>query len=101
MLAERLGIGKESLKDLLSLFIESTREDLKELKESIKNKDYSRIASLAHHIRGAAVNLDLSDTAILTEKLRASALSEDQDKLDELFQDLKREIDALSVNLPI
>ena len=70
-LAKRVGLDDGDLISLVETFIASTETDLEELRSTDTTTDPQRILRIVHHIKGAAVNLELraiSETAQLLEK---------------------------------
>jgi HPt (histidine-containing phosphotransfer) domain-containing protein len=87
-LAAAIGIDAETLKSIFRRFIDKTPEDLENLGKSISKKDTGSIKSHAHHIKGAALNLELlilSDTA---KQLEEAAQKSNWDIIPQLFADL-------------
>jgi HPt (histidine-containing phosphotransfer) domain-containing protein len=66
--AARAELDLESYKTLLGTFLEATGPDLAELSRAVDAADSGAAASVAHHIKGAAANLEL-------EEIRAAALA--------------------------
>ena len=56
---ESFGLDHGECKEILDLFIEKTVSDLEELQEAIREANPSRVARLAHSIKGASANLGL------------------------------------------
>ena len=101
--AREIGISLDSYKRLCKIFIAHTTEDMKELKKAIKEHRLAEAADLAHHIKGAAANMEFNDMADAAKELQLHTLDSSvtlpellssYDKLDELYQSIKIEIEA-------
>ncbi len=94
--AEEIGISVDAYKRLCTLFIKNTDKDLSQLHTAIENKSMKTAADTAHHIKGAASNMDFSLLAKLAKDLQLRILSgtESQDSLmkyyDNCFNEYKR-----------
>ena len=66
-LAQSLGLDTDTTRQLLQTFLNATTSDLAALREALATSDATRVAELAHHIKGAAANLEL-------ETMRSAAL---------------------------
>jgi HPt (histidine-containing phosphotransfer) domain-containing protein len=62
-LASELGFDVETVKGLLATFVRTSTSDLADLEVAAAAGDCPAAARLAHHIKGAAANLELSDIA--------------------------------------
>jgi len=92
--AEEIGISEESYKKLCSLFLETMKEDTAGLREALSTERRKDIRSLAHHIKGAAANLDFMTLSIKAEELQKAADDEDMEllrlKADLLLEEYKK-----------
>ena len=57
--AQDIGLSPEEYRDLVRLFLNTAEGDLSKLKEAIKTANHEQAAAVAHHIKGAALNLEL------------------------------------------
>jgi two-component system sensor histidine kinase TorS len=57
--AEELGMEEADARRLMNIFLQTTERDLLLLQEAISARDADRVRSTAHHIKGAAGNLEL------------------------------------------
>lgn len=57
---ERLGGDKEFLAELLDEMVVQVETQFQVLKEAIENQDYEKINHLAHGLKGASANLDIT-----------------------------------------
>ena len=62
-LAEDLGLEEEDVRRLVLTFLDSTEQDLVQLTQAFSDQDADKLRKTAHHIKGAAFNLELSEIA--------------------------------------
>jgi HPt (histidine-containing phosphotransfer) domain-containing protein len=72
-LARDLGFDVESVRGLLSRFVEVTEKDLLDLERSLAAGDGPAARRIAHQIKGAAASLELRDIARAAAKVEAGA----------------------------
>jgi len=67
--SKELGIDVETIYELKEELFEILKEDKKDLLSAIKEKDYNKIHKTAHKLKGAALNLRLSNLALILKKI--------------------------------
>jgi HPt (histidine-containing phosphotransfer) domain-containing protein len=80
ILAEELGLEVDEVRRLLLTFLESTEQDLLLLERAFSEGDAEELRAVAHHIKGAARNLELNGiagTAVEIEDKARSGILED------------------------
>lgn len=95
--AVEIGIDRGTLLSLYYVFIKQTEKDLVSLKELIEKKDKSSLRDLAHHIKGACLNLEINSMAessriIIEECIGGenwSLIKEKVSMLEQQFHELK------------
>lgn len=101
--AEEIGISVDAYKRLCSLFIENTDRDIVKLKEALEANRQQEAADIAHHIKGAASNMDLLKMAETAKRLQLEALDtanniqtlgDGYNKLAALYSTIKSEIET-------
>lgn len=84
-LAEELSLEEDDALRLVRTFIETTEQDLLLLEQAIADKDADLVRRLAHHIKGAASNLELSDIAeamrTIEEKGRSNSVEDTEPEI--------------------
>lgn len=102
---ERLGDDSDFLNELLLELISQVDKSFEKFKTAIENNDYSSLKSLAHNLKGASANLNVTRMSTHFFDLEKLASSESckgaqnilklvaQDKI-ELEEFLKNEIDV-------
>ena len=79
-MAEELGLEENDALRLVQIFIETTEQDLLLLERAFADQDADQVRKLAHHIKGAARNLELTaitEAALAIEEKVCSNLLED------------------------
>lgn len=93
--ATSLGLEKNEYLELLDIFIESTDSDLTKLEDAVDFGRLKEAIQLAHHIKGAACNLNLEimieSVTNIEGKVRNGKLGESK----ELIQSLKGQLSVL------
>jgi histidine phosphotransfer protein HptB len=86
----KLGLEEDEYLELVELFIETSKSDLKNLQSAINNKNIEMIDGIAHSLKGAAMNLGLDDFLELAktiEKTTRDGELEETAKTAEIFQE--------------
>ena len=78
-LARNLGLERDDYISLMRVFLQTTTGDLDELDTALEENDLVRGSEIAHHIRGASINLGLQKIA---EAARATELSAKRNGLE-------------------
>lgn len=89
-MSKKLGLEKEEYIELLELFIETSKSDLKTLQSAINNKNIEQIDEIAHSLKGASMNLGLDDFLELAktiEKTSRDGELEEAAKTAEIFHE--------------
>ena len=68
-LASRLGIDREDFRELVELFITTTRSDMDKIQQAMSDNNPSDGAAAAHSIKGAAANMGFDEMAKLAENM--------------------------------
>jgi HPt (histidine-containing phosphotransfer) domain-containing protein len=79
-MAEELGLEVEDVLRLIRTFLDSTEQDLVLLGQAFSDKDAEHLRVTAHHIKGAAGNLEFSEIAeaalAIEEKARCGIIED-------------------------
>jgi len=90
-MSRKLGLEENEYLELVELFIETSKADIKNLRSAINNKHMGMITGIAHSLRGAAMNLGLNDFVELARLIENTASYEDlkeTSKTVEIFQEM-------------
>ena len=94
--AQEIGISTEAYTRLYALFIESTEEDLRSLKSAEERGDREKIASLAHHIKGAASNMEFNTLMEEARRLESSAAEAGEEEISSRIEKINGEFRAIT-----
>jgi HPt (histidine-containing phosphotransfer) domain-containing protein len=72
-LADEFGLEEEDVRRLVKTFLDSTEQDLVLLREAFSERDGEKLRATAHHIKGAAGNLELHEIAEAARKIEEKA----------------------------
>jgi HPt (histidine-containing phosphotransfer) domain-containing protein len=97
--ALNLGLDLEDYKSLVELFLQTTLADLKALEAAIAEKDASRVQKISHHIKGAAINLELHEIAAAAKKAERCGGSDDLVEASHAASSIGAELKALTRKL--
>ncbi|MFP4562180.1 MAG: Hpt domain-containing protein [Spirochaetia bacterium] len=93
--ADEIGLGIETTKKLLEKFVDVTRLDLENLKDAAEEGEWARVRQTAHHIKGAAVNFNLTEITEAADRLETISEAPDQSRIAELIEDIEDQYDRL------
>ncbi len=84
-IAEERGIDEEDVHELLALFLDYTKtEDLAPLRAALKIENHSVARDRAHSIKGAALNLKLTEIASLARDIEKKCDAADLEGVEDL-----------------
>jgi len=97
-LTKELMLNDNELGILLSLFIEKMKKIIPELREAIVNKDYKKIALMAHSIKGSSGNFRIDSLQNISSKMEKMAKKRDEgfDYLGS-FLSIKKQIEEIKI----
>lgn len=88
--AEEIGISVEAYRSLCSLFLKTTKNNLQSLARAVEEEQRETISEQAHHIKGAASNMEFDKLMEEAEKLNKAAA-------DAPVSELKRHAEKISM----
>ena len=94
-LADTVELSPSDYRPLLQAFIEQTAVDLEGIRTGIEKRDIRSISERIHSIKGAALNLGLSEISRLTEKMSSLNKAEDMEGVKEHLYSCSKEVDTL------
>ncbi len=92
---ERLGDDPEFLEELLGEMIIQLDSDLPNLEMAIANEDFDALHRLAHGLKGASANLNLTRFTFLFKELEQQGKVQQLDGANELYSQVKDSIGEL------
>jgi len=99
VLAEELGLEEEDIRALVRIFLESTEQDLDQLARAYTSGDANLLRSTAHHIKGAAGNLEVNVVAAEALAMEQGVASENLEDPGPGIARIRAELDALRSQL--
>ncbi|WP_236025420.1 hybrid sensor histidine kinase/response regulator [Flavobacterium geliluteum] len=96
-LKEFLGNDPEALKEVISSFIDSSKENMLHLSKAISEENGTEIKSIAHRIKPMFRQIEAQEISKILKKLEQNAFENPDLKI--IFEDLKTKIDMLFVAL--
>jgi HPt (histidine-containing phosphotransfer) domain-containing protein len=95
-LADNLELEENEFLELLGLFIDTGYSDLNKLQSAIQDEDTEKATWVAHSIKGASVNLGLTEIFELTKRIEMSIQNNDLYGATGTVQRIKEELDRLA-----
>ena len=99
--AMELEIEEKEYRSLLQLFTTNAASELAQLEEAIGACDFSRIAELAHSLKGASASLGLAELLSAAQALESSAQSRTLTEVPALRSLLREELERISTLLAV
>ena len=91
-LMEKLGLNAEEMTELVSLFLDTCRQDLRRMSDALQAEDARGVSEAAHSIKGAAGNMRFQQVYELArsieEDARQKILSGVTSRMEEIRDDL-------------
>ena len=98
-LAQSLGLEIQDYRSLVELVLQTTADDLQKLDSAITERDTSLVSQTAHHIKGAAVNLELQAIAADARKVERCAEQSDFSGASQAVRNIRAEMESVSRTL--
>ena len=95
---EELVLTNEEIILLVNLYIKKMAKTIPDLREAIEKKEYTKMYSLAHSIKGSSANFRLENLQAMSDELEKMAKKEDEnyDYLN-MFENIKIAIQAIKI----
>ena len=94
-LAENVGLNVEEFREILEIYIETTKSHLEELQAALQESDTQKAHERAHSIKGASGNLGLHELYDLAREIDDSICENSIDGLEDRVQVLCEKYDTL------
>jgi len=72
-LAEKIGFEEDEYRELLGLFLETSRSDLNAMQKAFDKQKFKKVAEAAHSIKGASGNMGLQEIYELSRSIEMDA----------------------------
>jgi len=86
--ADEIGISAEAYRRLCQLFLETMETDTARLREALETEQREEIRSRAHHIKGAAANLEFTVLSLKAEEIQHAAYDKELEQLRSMADSL-------------
>ncbi|PSB20278.1 Hpt domain-containing protein [Phormidesmis priestleyi ULC007] len=80
--------SEEFEQELLQIFVEDTRNHLKEAQAALLKGDYDAVSRAAHHFKGASANVGLTEMQTIAGKLETDAHAQQLSEAAEMLAEL-------------
>lgn len=98
-LSEELMLTHDELIMLLSLFIKKMIKVIPDLQNSIKKRDFKKIALSAHSIKGSSGNFRIESLQLSSSEMEKMAKAENSEyDYEEVFKEMKEIIDGIKIS---
>ncbi len=94
-LAENLGLEEEEYLELIGLFIETGVSDLNKLQSAIEEGSAEKAVNAAHSIKGAAMNLGLTELSEIAKEIEEKARNDRLERTAEPARLLQERLDVI------
>ncbi|NVK53118.1 MAG: Hpt domain-containing protein [Flavobacteriaceae bacterium] len=84
-LNEHLSFDMEQYSQMISLFLDQSKEKMVELKENVENEDFPAIKATAHFLKSSFTIMGLKSNYLLVEMETESLNGKDIEKINDLF----------------
>ena len=96
VLAAGIGVTEQEYKELLRLFVDTSGHELKMLICALDRSDLAKATEVAHSIKGAAMNLNLTALAELGGAVEYAVKNRCFQDIDKVTGDMLRHINKLA-----
>ena len=98
-LANELGLEEDESLRLVQTFIETTEQDLFLLEQAFAAQEAERVRKLAHHIKGAASNLELTSITKAALAIEERACSNLLEGTEPQIAAIRSELDSIRAEI--
>ena len=102
-LKETLGLNAKEMTELVSLFVETCRQDLQRMGAALDSQDTRGVSEAAHSIKGAAGNMRFESVYELARSIEEDArqrnltgVGEQVEKIRSAVEEIEKEFDVSS-----
>ena len=94
-MANSMGLEEDEFIEVLSLFVEVSESDLLNMDTGLKNEDAKSVSDAAHSIKGAALNLGLSDISKIAQGVEMRARDENLQGVFEASNAIREKLEVI------
>ena len=94
-MAHSMGLEEDEFIEVLTLFVEVSESDLLNMETGLKNEDAKSVSDAAHSIKGAALNLGLTDISEIAQGVEMSAREDNLQGTFEASNAIRGKLEAI------
>ena len=94
-MAQSLGLEKDEFLEVLTLFFEVSSSDLQNLESGLEKEDPKLVSDAAHSIKGAAMNLGLTDISDIAKGVEMNARESNLNGALEASQVIRQKLEEI------
>jgi histidine phosphotransfer protein HptB len=94
-MAHSMGLEEDEFLEVLTLFIEVSESDLLNMETGLKKQDAKFVSDAAHSIKGAALNLGLTDISEIARGVEMRAREENLQGIFEASNAIREKLEAI------
>ena len=94
-MAQSLGLEKDEFLEVLTLFFEVSSSDLQNLESGLEKEDAKLVSDAAHSIKGAAMNLGLTDISDIAKGVEMNARESNLNGALEASQVIRQKLEEI------
>jgi HPt (histidine-containing phosphotransfer) domain-containing protein len=91
-LKEKLGLNAEEMTELVSLFVETCRQDLQRMGMALDSQDARGVSEAAHSIKGAAGNMRFESVYELARSIEEGARQRNLDGVGNRMEEIRNAV---------
>ena len=96
-MAHSMGLEEDEFLEVLTLFIEVSESDLLNMETGLKNEDAKSVSDAAHSIKGAALNLGLTDISEIAQGVEMRARKDNLQGTFEASNAIREKLEAIQI----
>ena len=94
-IAQSMGLEEDEFLEVLAIFVEVSASDLLNIEAGIKDDDAKSVSDGAHSIKGAALNLGLTDISEIARGVEMRAREENLQGIFEASNAIREKLEAI------
>ena len=76
--------------NLINIFIQDTKDQIKKLEDFVKNKKHSEVKAVSHSMKGASANIGAKYLCTLTSEIEDYCKKEDWQSMIQIVESMKK-----------
>ena len=96
-MAQSMGLEEDEFFEVLTIFVEVSESDLLNIETGLKNEDAKSVSDAAHSIKGAALNLGLTDISEIAQGVEMRARKDNLQGTFEASNAIREKLEAIQI----